>query len=162
MHCADTFALCSVLCGGTAGITLTVPAEHDATKPGQSYQSYPESAVPAAPDAPQRDSKEGAGKAEADSTPEQNSSEGGGARGTVPARSQDAGELKELVDSLDRVHLFRAKLGFVGRGRSGKTSTFNALKRNVRFDEHERSTIAAECNTLENALHREDVQEWIP
>ena len=100
-------------------------------------------------------------------TPEQNSSDGGdfvqlSAGGTVPARSQDAGELKELVDSLDRVHLFRAKLGFVGRGRSGKTSTFNALKRNVRFDEHERSTIAAECNTLENALHREDVQEWIP
>lgn len=33
-------------------------------------------------------------------------------------------DLRGLVDSLDRVPLLRAKLLFVGRGRSGKTSTF--------------------------------------
>lgn len=71
------------------------------------------------------------------------------------------GDVRTLLESLDRVPLLRGKVFFVGRGRAGKTTTLKCLKKML-FDQHESSTIAAQCDTLSNVLNREDIQEWAP
>ena len=66
-----------------------------------------------------------------------------------------------LHASVISASLQRAKLLLVGRGRSGKSSTLQALKKGRAFDERERSTAAARQDTLA-VFAQEDVQaqEW--
>ena len=66
-----------------------------------------------------------------------------------------------LHNSVLSASLKRAKLLFVGRGRSGKSSTLEALKKGRAFDNRERSTAAARQDTLA-VFAQEDVQaqEW--
>ena len=115
-------------------------------------------AVPAAPDAPHGNANQGAKKAGAtvDSAPERN---------TPDAHDQFPllGTLLSsgLHNSVVSASLKRAKLLFVGRGRSGKSSTLKALKKGRPFDPMERSTATARQHTLA-VFAREDVQaqEW--
>ena len=66
-----------------------------------------------------------------------------------------------LHASVISASLQRAKLLLVGRGRSGKSSTLQALKKGRAFDQRERSTAAARQDTLA-VFAQEDVQaqEW--